>query len=109
PDRTPTEPTAAPGGVARRVVTNQASVGTNVTVGPFAYLRPGTVLADYVHVGAYVEIKGSDVGTGTKVPHLTYVGDATIGESTNIGASTVFVNFDGATKHRTVVGDHVFV
>jgi bifunctional UDP-N-acetylglucosamine pyrophosphorylase/glucosamine-1-phosphate N-acetyltransferase len=109
PDSTLTDTTVGTGSVLHRVVANKATVGANVTVGPFAYLRPGTVLADDVHVGTYVEIKGSDVGTGTKVPHLTYVGDATIGEYTNIGASTVFVNYDGAAKHRTVVGDHVFV
>ena len=75
-------------------------------IGPFAYLRPGTVLADDVHVGTYVEIKNSDIGTGTKVPHLSYVGDASIGEHTNIGAATVFVNYDGVAKHRSVIGDH---
>jgi bifunctional UDP-N-acetylglucosamine pyrophosphorylase/glucosamine-1-phosphate N-acetyltransferase len=78
-----------------------------VTIGPFAYLRPGTVLHDRVHIGTYVELKNSEVGIGTKVPHLTYVGDATIGEHTNIGAATVFVNYDGVAKHRTVIGDHV--
>jgi bifunctional UDP-N-acetylglucosamine pyrophosphorylase/glucosamine-1-phosphate N-acetyltransferase len=109
PDSTLTDTTVGAGSVLHRVVANQATIATNVTVGPFAYLRPGTVLADDVHVGTYVEIKGSQVGTGTKVPHLTYVGDATIGEYTNIGASTVFVNYDGAAKQRTVVGDHVFV
>jgi bifunctional UDP-N-acetylglucosamine pyrophosphorylase/glucosamine-1-phosphate N-acetyltransferase len=78
-----------------------------VTVGPYAYLRPGAVLHDGVHVGTYVEIKGSDIGTGTKVPHLTYVGDASIGEHSNIGAATVFVNYDGVAKHRSTVGDFV--
>ncbi len=89
-----------------RVVANQVRVGAGVTVGPFAYLRPGTVLADGVHVGTYVEIKGSEVGVGSKVPHLTYVGDATIGEYTNIGAATVFVNYDGVAKHRSTIGNH---
>ncbi len=82
----------------------QAGIGADVTIGPFAYLRPGTVLADEVHIGTYVEIKDSEVGAGTKVPHLSYVGDATIGEHTNIGAATVFVNYDGVAKHRTVIG-----
>ena len=77
-----------------------------MTIGPFAYLRPGVVLADGVHIGTYVELKASEVGRGTKVPHLTYVGDATIGEQTNIGAATVFVNYDGVAKHRTAVGAH---
>jgi bifunctional UDP-N-acetylglucosamine pyrophosphorylase/glucosamine-1-phosphate N-acetyltransferase len=109
PDSTLTDTTVGEGSRLQRVVTNQATIAARATVGPFAYLRPGTVLAEDVHVGTYVEIKGSEVGVGTKVPHLTYVGDASIGEYTNIGASTVFVNYDGASKHRTVVGDHVFV
>jgi bifunctional UDP-N-acetylglucosamine pyrophosphorylase / glucosamine-1-phosphate N-acetyltransferase len=64
------------------------------------------VLADSVHIGTYVEVKNSEIGTATKAPHLSYVGDATIGEHTNIGAATVFVNYDGVAKHRSVVGDH---
>jgi bifunctional UDP-N-acetylglucosamine pyrophosphorylase/glucosamine-1-phosphate N-acetyltransferase len=64
------------------------------------------VLADGVHIGTYVEVKNSDIGTATKVPHLSYVGDATIGEHTNIGAATVFVNYDGVAKHRSTIGDH---
>ena len=89
-----------------RTVANQARIGAGVTVGPFAYLRPGTELADQVHIGTYVEIKASDIGTGTKVPHLSYVGDASIGAHTNIGAATVFVNYDGVHKHRSTIGDH---
>jgi len=65
------------------------------------------VLHDGVHVGTYVELKGSEVGAGSKVPHLSYVGDATIGEQSNVGAATVFVNYDGVAKHRSTVGDHV--
>jgi len=84
----------------------QAEIGADVTVGPFAYLRPGTVLRAGVHIGTYVEVKNSEIGEGTKVPHLSYVGDATIGARTNIGAGTVFVNYDGVGKHRTVIGDH---
>ena len=84
----------------------QAQVGADVTIGPYAYLRPGTVLHDGVHIGTYVELKNSEVGAQTKVPHLTYVGDATIGEYTNIGAASVFVNYDGVAKHRTVIGSH---
>jgi bifunctional UDP-N-acetylglucosamine pyrophosphorylase/glucosamine-1-phosphate N-acetyltransferase len=90
-----------------RTVARQATIGADVTTGPFAYLRPGTELADQVHIGTYVEVKGSAIGVGSKVPHLTYVGDATIGEHSNIGAATVFVNYDGVAKHRSVVGDHV--
>jgi bifunctional UDP-N-acetylglucosamine pyrophosphorylase / glucosamine-1-phosphate N-acetyltransferase len=90
-----------------RTVAIEARVGADVTTGPYAYLRPGTVLADGVHVGTYVELKKADVGEGTKIPHLSYVGDATIGEHTNIGAATVFVNYDGVEKHHTVIGNHV--
>jgi bifunctional UDP-N-acetylglucosamine pyrophosphorylase/glucosamine-1-phosphate N-acetyltransferase len=93
--------------VLDRTVAKQSRIGADVTVGPFAYLRPGTDLSDEVHIGTYVEVKGSSVGAGSKVPHLTYVGDAQIGEASNIGAATVFVNYDGVAKHRTVVGDHV--
>ena len=86
-------------------VAEGASVGDGSDVGPFARLRPGTALADGVHVGSYVEIKGSTVGTGSKVPHLSYVGDADIGAGVNIGAATVTVNYDGYRKHRTVIED----
>jgi len=76
-------------------------------VGPFAYLRPGVELDARGKIGTFVEVKNAHIGEGSKVPHLTYVGDATIGESSNIGASSVFVNYDGVTKHRTTVGSHV--
>lgn len=90
-----------------RTHADHAVIGAGASVGPFTFLRPGTVLRDNAKAGAYVEIKNSDVGEGAKVPHLSYVGDAEIGEGTNIGAATVFVNYDGVTKHRTVVGKHV--
>jgi len=109
PQVTLTDTSVGERAVLDRVVARQARIGADVTVGPFAYLRPGTELADAAHVGTYVEIKNSTVGVGSKVPHLTYVGDATIGEHSNIGASTVFVNYDGVAKHRTLVGDHVRV
>lgn len=86
-----------------------AVVGDGARVGPFTFLRPGTVLGADTRAGAYVEIKNSTVGDGAKVPHLSYVGDAEIGEGTNIGAATVFVNYDGTEKHRTVVGAHARV
>jgi bifunctional UDP-N-acetylglucosamine pyrophosphorylase / glucosamine-1-phosphate N-acetyltransferase len=86
-------------------VAEEAAIGRGSDVGPFARLRPGTVLADAVHVGSYVEIKGSTVGSGSKVPHLSYVGDADIGAGVNIGAATVTVNYDGYRKSRTVVED----
>jgi bifunctional UDP-N-acetylglucosamine pyrophosphorylase/glucosamine-1-phosphate N-acetyltransferase len=82
-------------------------IGEASTVGPFTYLRSGTVLGDSAKAGAFVEMKNSTLGTGSKVPHLSYVGDATIGEGSNIGAATIFVNYDGVEKHHTTVGDHV--
>ena len=76
-------------------------------VGPFARLRPGTRIGPGAHIGTFVELKNATVGDGTKVPHLTFVGDADIGEQSNIGAATVFVNYDGVAKHHSTVGDHV--
>jgi bifunctional UDP-N-acetylglucosamine pyrophosphorylase/glucosamine-1-phosphate N-acetyltransferase len=93
--------------VVKQAVMIQAIVGREALVGPFAYLRPGAVLERGAKAGTYVEIKGSTVGAGSKVPHLSYVGDATIGERTNIGAGTITVNYDGYNKHRTVIGDRV--
>jgi bifunctional UDP-N-acetylglucosamine pyrophosphorylase/glucosamine-1-phosphate N-acetyltransferase len=84
-----------------------AVVGNRVSVGPFAYLRPGTVLREGAKAGTFVEIKNSDVGAGSKVPHLSYIGDADIGEATNLGASTITANYDGYRKHRTTIGDRV--
>jgi bifunctional UDP-N-acetylglucosamine pyrophosphorylase/glucosamine-1-phosphate N-acetyltransferase len=84
-----------------------AVVGDRVSVGPFAYLRPGTVLREGSKAGTFVEIKNSDVGRGTKVPHLSYIGDADIGEQTNLGASTITANYDGYRKHRTTIGSRV--
>jgi bifunctional UDP-N-acetylglucosamine pyrophosphorylase/glucosamine-1-phosphate N-acetyltransferase len=86
---------------------SSSSIGAGATVGPFAYLRPGTVLGADGKLGAFVETKNSVIGAGTKVPHLTYVGDADIGEHSNIGASSVFVNYDVETKRRTTIGSHV--
>jgi bifunctional UDP-N-acetylglucosamine pyrophosphorylase/glucosamine-1-phosphate N-acetyltransferase len=84
-----------------------AVVGDRVSVGPFAYLRPGTVLRTGSKAGTFVEIKNSDVGEGTKVPHLSYIGDADIGDHTNLGASTITANYDGYRKHRTTIGSRV--
>jgi bifunctional UDP-N-acetylglucosamine pyrophosphorylase/glucosamine-1-phosphate N-acetyltransferase len=86
-----------------------AHVGEGATVGPFAYLRPGADLGPGSKVGTYVEVKKSSIGRGSKVPHLTYVGDAQIGDDVNVGAGTVFVNYDGRAKHRTVVGNGAFI
>ena len=84
-----------------------AVVGPEATVGPFTYLRPGTRLGRGAKAGAYVEVKSAEIGDGSKVPHLSYVGDATIGAGSNIGAGTIVVNYDGVAKHRTTVGDDV--
>ncbi len=82
-----------------------AVIGAGATVGPFSYLRPGTLLGEGGKIGAYVETKNAVIGAGSKVPHLSYVGDAEIGEGTNIGAGTIFANYDGERKHRTTIGD----
>jgi len=86
-----------------------ASVGPHATVGPFSYLRPGTRLERSAKAGAFVEIKASTVGAGSKVPHLSYIGDAQIGQDVNVGAGTITCNFDGQDKHRTVIGDGAFI
>ncbi|MFF9073723.1 bifunctional UDP-N-acetylglucosamine diphosphorylase/glucosamine-1-phosphate N-acetyltransferase GlmU [Streptomyces sp. NPDC014872] len=96
-------------GVGARVdntVSDGAEVGEGATVGPYAYLRPGTRLGTRSKAGTYVEMKNATIGEGTKVPHLSYVGDATIGDHTNIGAASVFVNYDGVAKHHTTIGSH---
>jgi len=96
-------------GAGARVVRTHgelAVIGDEASVGPFAYLRPGTQLGLKGKIGTFVETKNSTIGDGAKVPHLSYVGDAEIGEGTNIGAGTIFANYDGVAKHRTVVGRH---
>jgi bifunctional UDP-N-acetylglucosamine pyrophosphorylase / glucosamine-1-phosphate N-acetyltransferase len=90
-------------------VVRGARIGPRASVGPFAHLRPGTVLGADTKAGSFVEIKASRIGDGTKVPHLAYVGDATIGRNSNIGAGTVTVNYDGYGKYRTTIGDDVRV
>ena len=84
-----------------------AEVGPGVRVGPFAYLRPGTCLREGAKVGTFVEVKNSDIGPGAKVPHLSYIGDADVGEGANLGASTITANYDGRKKHRTKLGKSV--
>ena len=96
-------------GAGARVVRTHgelAVIGPRATVGPFSYLRPGTVLGADGKIGAFVETKNAEIGAGAKVPHLSYVGDATIGEGANIGAGTIFANYDGVAKHRTTIGAH---
>ncbi|MGH3958364.1 bifunctional UDP-N-acetylglucosamine diphosphorylase/glucosamine-1-phosphate N-acetyltransferase GlmU [Mycobacterium sp.] len=107
PDTTLTDVTVGDDASVIRTHGTSASIGDSASVGPFSYLRPGTVLGADGKLGAFVETKNSTIGTGTKVPHLTYVGDADIGEHSNIGASSVFVNYDGESKQRTRIGSHV--
>ncbi len=90
-------------------ILDNASVGKGSKVGPFARLRPGAVLSDNTHIGNFVEIKKSFIGVGSKVNHLTYVGDSMIGKAVNIGAGTITCNYDGANKHQTIIEDNVFV
>jgi len=90
-------------------VVREARVGQGATVGPYAHLRPGTILGRDTKAGSFVEIKASKIGDGSKVPHLAYVGDATIGRHVNVGAGTITCNFDGYEKHRTVIGDGAFI
>ena len=90
-------------------VVRDSVIGENATVGPFAYLRMGSKIGDHCRVGDFVEIKNSRLGAGTKAAHLAYVGDASVGEKTNVGCGTVFANYDGKQKHKTVVGEGVFI
>ncbi|MET0315661.1 MAG: bifunctional UDP-N-acetylglucosamine diphosphorylase/glucosamine-1-phosphate N-acetyltransferase GlmU [Rhodococcus fascians] len=107
PDSTLTDMTVGDGATVIRSHAEASEIGPKATIGPFAYLRPQSAVGESGKLGAFVETKNSQIGAHTKVPHLTYVGDATIGEYTNIGASSVFVNYDGVTKNRTVIGSHV--
>ncbi len=91
------------------VVANDAVVGDKVTIGPFVNLRPKTNIADGCKIGDFVEVKNSTVGEGTKLPHLSYIGDADVGSGVNVGCGCVFVNYDGFKKHRTTVGNNVFL
>lgn len=106
PDTTLTGCKVAEGASVVRSHGEGAEIGPGASVGPFTFLRSKTRLAAKGKVGAFVEIKNAELGPGSKVPHLSYVGDATIGEHSNIGAATVFVNYDGVDKHHTVIGSH---
>ncbi|MFI9508779.1 bifunctional UDP-N-acetylglucosamine diphosphorylase/glucosamine-1-phosphate N-acetyltransferase GlmU [Nocardia sp. NPDC052566] len=107
PDSTLTDVIVGEGARVIRTHGDNAVIGANANIGPFSYLRPGTVVGEAGKLGAFVEAKNANIGAHSKVPHLTYVGDATIGEYSNIGASSVFVNYDGVQKHHTTVGSHV--
>lgn len=87
----------------------ESTVGNGCKIGPMAYLRPGTVLADQVKIGDFVELKKSQIGTGTKIPHLSYVGDAVVGSSVNIGCGTITCNYDGVNKYQTTIKDNAFI
>ena len=106
PDVTLVDTAVGGGATVLRAHVLQSEIGPGASVGPYAYLRPGSKLARRSKVGTFVETKNSEIGEGSKVPHLSYVGDATIGEHSNIGAASVFVNYDGVAKHRTVIGNH---
>ncbi|MFE1318912.1 bifunctional UDP-N-acetylglucosamine diphosphorylase/glucosamine-1-phosphate N-acetyltransferase GlmU [Kitasatospora phosalacinea] len=106
PNTTLTATSVGAGARVSNTTAERSEIGPEASVGPYAYLRPGTKLARGAKAGTYVEIKNSELGEGAKVPHLSYIGDATIGEGTNVGAASVTVNYDGVNKHRTVIGAH---
>lgn len=109
PDSTLHNTAVSEGASVVRTTADSAVIGANAAVGPYTYLRPGTKLGPNTKAGGFVEMKNAVLDDGSKVPHLSYVGDAHIGEGTNIGAATVFVNYDGVEKHNTVIGKHVRV
>jgi bifunctional UDP-N-acetylglucosamine pyrophosphorylase/glucosamine-1-phosphate N-acetyltransferase len=88
---------------------DSAAIGANCRIGPYARVRPGTRLAEDVHIGNFVEVKASDIATGSKANHLAYIGDSTVGRNVNVGAGTITCNYDGANKHRTIIEDDVFI
>lgn len=104
PDTTLTDVEVGVHATVTRTQAHLSVIGDDAKVGPFSYLRPGTVLGTGGKIGGFVETKNATIGDGSKIPHLSYVGDATIGEHTNIGAATVFVNYDGVHKHHSTIG-----
>ncbi|MFC5089289.1 bifunctional UDP-N-acetylglucosamine diphosphorylase/glucosamine-1-phosphate N-acetyltransferase GlmU [Corynebacterium aquatimens] len=106
PDTTLTDMEVGAGASVVRTQGELGVIGADATVGPFTYIRPGTTLGARGKLGGFVEAKNAQIGEGSKVPHLTYIGDATVGVESNIGASSVFVNYDGVNKHHTTVGDY---
>jgi len=109
PDTTLTDVQVGEGATIIRCHGSGSVIGANASVGPFAYLRPGTALGANAKIGTFVETKNTSIADGAKVPHLTYAGDATIGEGANIGAGTIFANYDGVNKWPTTIGRHSFV
>jgi len=107
PDTTLLDTEVKQGATVKRTDATLAVVGAWASVGPFAYLRPGTILEADGKIGTFVETKNSTIGKGSKVPHLSYIGDTTVGEQSNVGAGTITANYDGVNKAKTVVGSHV--
>jgi bifunctional UDP-N-acetylglucosamine pyrophosphorylase/glucosamine-1-phosphate N-acetyltransferase len=107
PDTTLVDCEIGEGATVTRTDATLAVIGAGASVGPFAYLRPGTYLGADGKIGTFVETKNSTIGPGSKVPHLSYIGDTTVGEQSNVGAGTITANYDGVNKSATVVGSHV--
>ncbi len=107
PDTTIVDTEVGQGAIIKRSDVTLAVIGPNATVGPFSYIRPGTMLSDGGKIGTFVETKNANIGAGSKVPHLSYVGDATIGVGVNLGAGAITANYDDIAKHRTMIGDEV--
>ncbi len=101
--------TVKTGATVRETVADSAEIGAEAKVGPFTYIRPGSVIGTGCKVGDFVELKNAKLGDGTKVSHLTYVGDAEVGKKVNFGCGTVTVNYDGKIKHKTIIGDNAFI
>lgn len=109
PDTTITDSNILNGVVIKNSIVVESQVGNDTKIGPFAHVRPGNTIGNNVKVGDFIDMKKSKIGDGTKVPHLSYVGDAEIGANVNIGGGTIFVNYDGVNKFKTTVGDNAFV
>lgn len=106
PDTTLVDCEVGEGATVKRTDATLSVIGAGASVGPFAYLRPNSVLGDGGKIGTFVETKNSQIGAGSKIPHLSYVGDTTVGEKSNVGAGTITANYDGLNKHRTIIGSH---
>lgn len=109
PDTQLRDTRVADGVIVERSVVLESEIMEDAKVGPFSYIRPGSQVGPRAKIGDFVELKKTIVGEGTKVPHLSYVGDTTIGQFSNIGCGVISVNYDGVNKHRTVIGDHAFI
>ena len=104
PHATLQDTSVGPGASVKQAYVVESEIGAEALIGPFSYLRPGTVVGEGAKVGAFVEVKNSNIGAGAKVPHLSYLGDTDVGEQANLGASTITANYDGRKKHRTKIG-----